>query len=161
MKKIKNVFITVLLSTIVLMLFSINVNAASATISAPSEATVGEEITISVSGTGVQWNLSLLVDGTEIAKSQELENYDDEKKLVDDFISNLDNNSNKISEKSSTYISINQDCKCNSIEKVPKYCDSNIKNSEFENKIGRICYNRENIEKQIYDMQNKMVSSKF
>ena len=79
--------------------------------------------------------------------------------IEEDVIGDLDNNGNKISEKSSTYISINQDCKYDSFEKIPKCCDSNIKNSEFENKIGRICYNRENIEKQIYDLQNKMVSS--
>ena len=79
--------------------------------------------------------------------------------IEEDIIGNLENNSNKISEKSSTYISINQDCKCDSIEKVPKSFGSNIKGNEIENKIGRICCNRENIEKQIYDLQNKMVSS--
>ena len=81
MKKIKYVFITILLISIILMLLSVNSNAASATITAPSEGIVGEPITISVSGSGVQWNLSLLVNDAEIAKSQELDNFESNKSI--------------------------------------------------------------------------------
>lgn len=51
------------------------VNAASANISCPSSAQVGSPITISVTGTAVQWRLELKVDGDTIASSSELDNY--------------------------------------------------------------------------------------
>ena len=81
MKKTRNIIIITLLAIILLSGLNTNSQAASATINAPSTATVGETITISVSGTGVQWNLSLLVNGTEIAKSSELENYESNKNI--------------------------------------------------------------------------------
>lgn len=57
-----------------LLVLSITTNAASASISCNSSATVGEAISIQVSGTGVQWNLELKVNGTTIASSNELDN---------------------------------------------------------------------------------------
>lgn len=51
------------------------VDAASASISCPSSAQVNSPITISVTGTAVQWRLDLKVDGVTIASSSELENY--------------------------------------------------------------------------------------
>lgn len=51
------------------------VEAASASISCGSSATVNSPITISVSGSAVQWNLKLKVNGAVIASSSEVENY--------------------------------------------------------------------------------------
>lgn len=67
----------------IILIFTINniSYAANATISCNTTAKVGEEITISVNGTGVQWNLSLKVNGTEIAKSSELDNYENNKTI--------------------------------------------------------------------------------
>ena len=67
----------------IILIFTINniSYAANATISCNNTAKVGEEITISVNGTGVQWNLSLKVNGTEIAKSSELDNYENNKTI--------------------------------------------------------------------------------
>ena len=56
-------------------------NAASASISAPDSVEVNTPITISVSGSGVQWNLVLKVNGTTIGSSQELENYEGNKSI--------------------------------------------------------------------------------
>ena len=53
-----------------------NVLAASVSINCSSTAEVGKPITISVSGTGVQWNLDLTVNGQKITNSSELDNYE-------------------------------------------------------------------------------------
>lgn len=59
-----------------LLIFTSKTYAANATISCNGTATVGETVTISVSGNAVQWNLTLSVNGTVIAQSNELENYE-------------------------------------------------------------------------------------
>ena len=68
---------------IIILIFAVNniSYAANATISCNNTAKVGEEIIISVNGIGVQWNLSLKVNGTEIAKSSELDNYENNKTI--------------------------------------------------------------------------------
>ena len=64
-----------------LLILSITSNAASASISCDSSATVGETITINVTGTGVQWNLDLIANGNVIASSNELDNYEGNKTI--------------------------------------------------------------------------------
>ena len=81
MKITKKIITLLLLLSFISIAFSINSHAASASISASSSVEVGTPITISVSGSGVQWNLSLKVNGTEIAKSQELDNYESNKSI--------------------------------------------------------------------------------
>ena len=80
MKKVKFIISFVIVSFMLLMA-SNSVNAASAQISCNSSATVGDSITISVSGSAVQWNLKLKVNGTVIASSSELENYEGNKAI--------------------------------------------------------------------------------
>ena len=80
MKKVKFIILFVIVSFMLLMA-SNSVNAASAQISCNSSATVGDSITISVSGSAVQWNLKLKVNGTVIASSSELENYEGNKAI--------------------------------------------------------------------------------
>lgn len=74
-----------ILFLIVLFLFiiflSANVRAAEAAIVCNSEVEVNKPITISVKGSGVQWNLKLLVDGKVIATSSELDNYESNKTI--------------------------------------------------------------------------------
>lgn len=83
MKKIFNLkILLILLFALVICFFaSTNVEAASATINASNTVEVNKAITISVSGTGVQWNLKLIVDGSVIAQSDELENYEANKNI--------------------------------------------------------------------------------
>ena len=50
--------------------------ASQPTISCNATAEVGKPVTVSVQGIGVQWNLALKIDGTQIATSSELENYE-------------------------------------------------------------------------------------
>ena len=57
------------------------VNAASAGISCQTTGQVNSPITISVTGSAVQWNLALKVDGVTIASSSELENYQSNKTI--------------------------------------------------------------------------------
>ena len=80
MKKVKFIISFVIVSFMLLMA-SNSVNAASAQISCNSSATVGDSITISVSGSAVQWNLKLKVNGSVIASSSELENYEGNKAI--------------------------------------------------------------------------------
>lgn len=80
MKKVKFI-ISFIVVSFMLLIASKNVNAASAQISCNSSATVGDSITISVSGSAVQWNLKLKVNGTVIASSSELENYEGNKAI--------------------------------------------------------------------------------
>lgn len=58
-----------------------NVKAAEASITCNSEVEVNKPITISVKGSGVQWNLKLIVDGKVIATSSELDNYESNKTI--------------------------------------------------------------------------------
>lgn len=79
-KKIK--FLLIIFFVTLLLLIASNIsNAASASISCNSSATVGESISIQVSGTAVQWNLELKVNGTTIATSNELDNYEENKNI--------------------------------------------------------------------------------
>ena len=56
-------------------------DAASANISCNNSATVGEKINISVTGSAVQWNLELKVNGETIAKNSEVDNVDGNKNI--------------------------------------------------------------------------------
>lgn len=56
-------------------------NAATATIQCNDTAKVNTPITISVSGSAVQWNLSLKVNGQTIASNNELDNIDGNKTI--------------------------------------------------------------------------------
>lgn len=77
MKNFKNkIFLVLGMLFIVLLLFSSATYAANATISCASTTETNKSITIYVSGSAVQWNLKLMVDGQVIAKSSELENYE-------------------------------------------------------------------------------------
>lgn len=64
-----------------LLILTNKVEAANASISCSGTGTVNEPIKITVTGTGVQWNLKLLVDGNQIASSSELENYESNKNI--------------------------------------------------------------------------------
>lgn len=67
---------------IVFILFIPNISkAANAKINVSSTGEVNKPITITVSGTGVQWNLTLKVDGKTIATNRELENYEGNKNI--------------------------------------------------------------------------------
>ena len=81
MKKIIKLNLIGLFTIISLIILATNSNAASAKISANNEVEVGTPINISVTGSGVQWNLKLLVNGQEIANSSELENYQSNKSI--------------------------------------------------------------------------------
>lgn len=56
-------------------------NAASASIKCNGTATVNNPITITVTGSGVQWNLSLQVNGKTIASNNELDNVQGNKSI--------------------------------------------------------------------------------
>lgn len=82
MKKIVKNSRYIFLFIFVIILFMRTENyAASATIDVNSSVTVNTPITISVKGSGVQWNLQLKVDGTVIAESRELDNYESNKTI--------------------------------------------------------------------------------
>ncbi len=72
----KALLIIIGICLLLLLIFSSKTYAANASISCNGTATVGEAITISVSGSAVQWNLTLSVNGTVIAQSNELDNYE-------------------------------------------------------------------------------------
>ena len=72
-KSVKFLLIAFLI-LILLLIGTITTNAVSASISCSSSGTVGTPISIQVSGTGVQWNLELKVNGTTIASNNELDN---------------------------------------------------------------------------------------
>ena len=55
--------------------------AASASISCASSIETNKPLVISVTGTGVQWHLVLKVNGTVIAESSELDNYESNKSI--------------------------------------------------------------------------------
>lgn len=75
-KELKKVLFIVFFAMITIIMINTHSKAASAAISCSSSGKVGEAIKISVSGTGVQWNLNLKVNGTTIASSSELDNYE-------------------------------------------------------------------------------------
>lgn len=81
MKKIIKLNLIGLFVIIALMIFTTNSKAASAKINASSEVEVGKPINISVTGSGVQWRLQLLVDGKEITSNSELDNYQSNKNI--------------------------------------------------------------------------------
>lgn len=77
MKNLKNkIFLILGMFFIILLIFSNETHAANATISCASTGETNKNITIYVSGSAVQWNLKLMVDGQVIARSSELENYE-------------------------------------------------------------------------------------
>lgn len=78
--KIKKIIFTILASIIILFLKN-QVYAANASISCTSTANVNQGITISVTGSAVQWNLKLIADGKVIAQNSELENYTGNKSI--------------------------------------------------------------------------------
>lgn len=78
--KRKSIYI-ILLMGLFLLFSAIEVKAASATINCSDSVEVNSPIKITVSGTGVQWKLKLIVDGQVIAQSSELENYQSNKNI--------------------------------------------------------------------------------
>lgn len=64
-----------------LLILTNRVEAANANISCNTTGTVNEPIKITVTGTGVQWNLKLMVNGNQIASSSELDNYEGNKNI--------------------------------------------------------------------------------
>ena len=77
---LKKIF-SVILSIALLFILENYSNAASATIQCSSEAKVNSPVTISVSGSAVQWNLNLKVNGKTIASSSEVENVEGNKAI--------------------------------------------------------------------------------
>lgn len=77
---VKILFI-LLFAIVALLILTNKVEAANASISCSGTGTVNEPIKITVTGTGVQWNLKLLVDGNQIASNSELENYESNKAI--------------------------------------------------------------------------------
>ena len=71
----------IVISFLFLVFLNTKVNAASANIECSGEVEVNKPITISVKGSGVQWNLKLIVDGNVIVTSSELENYESNKTI--------------------------------------------------------------------------------
>lgn len=72
----KKQIISVLFAIILIIALKTTSNAASAEISCPSSATVGDTININVTGSAVQWNLILSVNGQVIASNNNMENVD-------------------------------------------------------------------------------------
>lgn len=71
----KRIF-SILFALILLFAIKNTCSAANAGISCDTNATVGDKINISVTGSGVQWNLELKVNGETIAKNSEVDNID-------------------------------------------------------------------------------------
>lgn len=76
----KKIF-SILFALILIFAIRNTCNAANASISCETNVTVGEKINISVTGSGVQWNLQLKVNGETIAKSSEVDNIDGNKNI--------------------------------------------------------------------------------
>ena len=72
----KKQIISVLFAIILIIALKTTSNAASAEISCPSSATVGDTININVTGSAVQWNLDLLVNGNVMTNNNNMENVD-------------------------------------------------------------------------------------
>ena len=83
MKKIsKNkILVAIVCAIAFLIALTTKSSAATASISCNSTANVNEPISISVTGSAVQWNLKLYVDGELIASSSEFENYEANKNI--------------------------------------------------------------------------------
>lgn len=77
---VKILFI-LLFAVATLLILTNRVEAANASISCSTTGTVNEPIRITVTGTGVQWNLKLMVDGNQIASNSELDNYEGNKNI--------------------------------------------------------------------------------
>ena len=77
----KKLIFSILFSVILIFAIKSTCNAANASISCASNATVGEPITITVTGSAVQWNLELKVNGATIAKNSEVDNVDGNKNI--------------------------------------------------------------------------------
>ena len=80
MKVSKKILISIIF-IVVMLIMNTKVNAASANIKCDSTATVGTPVKITVSGTGVQWNLTLKANGSTIGSSRELDNYESNKNI--------------------------------------------------------------------------------
>ena len=67
----------------IFLIFAINnyCKAASASIQCNNTAEINKTITISVSGSAVQWNLNLKVNGQSIASNSELDNVNGNKTI--------------------------------------------------------------------------------
>lgn len=76
----KKIF-SIILSIALLFILKNYSNAANATIQCSSEAKVNSPLTISVSGSAVQWNLHLKVNGQTIASNNEVENVEGNKTI--------------------------------------------------------------------------------
>lgn len=77
----KKLIFSILFSVILIFAIKSTCNAANASISCNSNATVGEKITITVTGSAVQWNLELKVNGETIANNSEVDNIDGNKTI--------------------------------------------------------------------------------
>ncbi len=80
-KNIFQVLLIIMISSSLLIISKPISNAASAAISCSSSIEVNKTVTISVTGSAVQWNLTLAVNGEKIANSSELENYQANKSI--------------------------------------------------------------------------------
>lgn len=69
------------IAILLLLLFKVEVKAANASISCGNSVEVNTPIKITVNGSGVQWNLKLIVDGQVIATNRELENFESNKNI--------------------------------------------------------------------------------
>lgn len=76
----KKIF-SILFALILILLLKNTCYAANAGITCNDSATVGEKINITVTGSAVQWNLELKVNGETIAKSSEVDNVDGNKTI--------------------------------------------------------------------------------
>lgn len=80
MKVSKKILISIIF-IVVMLIMNTKVNAASANIKCDSTATIGTPVKITVSGTGVQWNLTLKANGSTIGSNRELDNYESNKNI--------------------------------------------------------------------------------
>ena len=76
----KQIF-SIFFALILIFILKNTCNAANASISCSDSATVGDTINITVTGSAVQWNLELKVNGQTIAKSSEVDNIDGNKSV--------------------------------------------------------------------------------
>lgn len=80
--KKNKIFIMLFSCLIILLIFSLRVDAANADITIEkSSVELGDSVKITVSGKGVQWNLKLKVDGELLKTDSELENYEANKDI--------------------------------------------------------------------------------
>ena len=80
--KTNKIFLILFFSLIILLFLNVDAYAANATIALDkANVEVGKTVKITVSGTGVQWNLKLKVDGEVLKTSSEFENYESNKNI--------------------------------------------------------------------------------